>query len=79
MVAKFQPEFTSKVSMKTRSKTALQEQKRKDPNAGISTHTNGHFAETLLLDWSRIYSIFDNDVFSAIPHYQPSYAKNRSS
>ena len=79
MVAKFLLDFTSKMSMKTRSKTALQEQKRKEPNSRIFTNTTRWVDENLYFDWSRIYSIFDNDDFSAIPHDQPAYAKIRNS
>ena len=79
MVVKFLPKFTSKMSMKNNSKTTLQEQKSKDPNARIFTNTSGHVVEILHLDWSRIYSIFDNDDFSAIPHDQLAYAKIRNS
>ena len=69
----------STMSRNTRSKTALQEQKGKHPNIGIFIDTSGHVSETLHLDWSRIYSIFDNDNFSTIPHDHPAYAKIRSS
>ena len=78
MVAKFASEFTSKstnMSKNTRSKTTLNEEKRKDPNVGIFTNTSGRVYETLHLEWSRIYSMFDNGDFSAITHDQPAYAK----
>ena len=78
MVSKFASEFTSKstnMSKNTRSKTTLNEEKRKDPNVGIFTNTSGRVYETLHLEWSRIYSMFDNGDFSAITHDQPAYAK----
>ena len=82
MGTKFLLEFTSKctsMSRNTRSKIALQEQKNKDPNAGVFIDTSGHVSKTLHMDWSRIYSIFDNDEFSPISHDQAAYAKIRSS
>ena len=78
MVAKFVSKYTSKsanMSRNTRSKTALNKQKSKDPNAGISTNTSGQEPETLHLDWSRVYVIFDNDDFSTITHEEPAYDK----
>ena len=82
MVTKFLSKVTSKsatMSRNTRSKTALQEKNNKDPNVGVFTNTNGHVSQTLHLDCSKIYSIFDNQDFSVIPHEQPAYAKIRSS
>ena len=63
----------------TRSKKALQEQRSKDPNAVIFTDTSGRILENLYLDWLRIYSTFDNDDFSAIPHEHPDYINIKSS
>ena len=65
--------------MKTRSNTSLQEQKSKDPTSRIFTDTTGWVDKNLHLDWSRVYSIFDNDDFYAIPHDQHAYAKIRNS
>ena len=76
MVAKFASKFTSKyanMSRNTRSKIALNEQKSKDPNVGIFSDTSGRVSETLHMDWSKIYLIFDNDEFSAITHDQQAF------
>ena len=80
MVSKFQSKLISKaasMSRNTRSKIALNEQKSEEPNVDISffTDTNERVYETLHLDQSRIYCIFDNDNFSVITHNQPAYAK----
>ena len=32
----------------------------KDPNFGIFSDTSGRVSETYQVDWSMIYSIFDN-------------------
>ena len=77
MVAKFVSEFTSKstnMSKNTRSKTTLNEEKRKDPNVGIFADTSGRVSKTLHLDLSIIYAIFDNDDFSSISHDQSTYS-----
>ena len=52
---------------------ALQEQRSKDPNAGIFINTSGQISKNVYLNWSRIYSIFDNDDFSAIAQDQLDY------
>ena len=44
-----------------------------DTNIGIFTDTSGHVSKVIHLDWSRIYSIFDNDDLSTINHDQLSY------
>ena len=67
------------MSRNTRSRNSLQEKKRKDPNANLFNDTSGCVSRTIHLDWSRIYSIFDNGKFSTIPHDQLAYATNRSS
>ena len=61
------------MSRNTRSKTSLNEQKNKDPNNGIFSYSNGRVSKTYHLDWSRIYSIFDNDDFSEIQHEQEAF------
>ena len=73
MVAKFQLVMVSTTSKNTRLKTALQEQKNKDPNASVFTDTGVRVSNNWYLDWSRIYSIFDNDEFSSVSHEQPTY------
>ena len=55
----------------TRSKTNVKEKNNKDPNFGIFLDSNGCVSETYHLDWSRIYSIFNNDDFSGI---QPDHS-----
>ena len=79
MVSRCLPYFTSNMSMKTRSKTYLQGKKSKDPISGIFSDTTSCTDETLHVDWSKIYSIYDNDDFSAIPHDHLAYAKIRNS
>ena len=75
MVVEFRAEIAPTVPKNTRSKRALQEQKSKDPNARIFIDTSGRIYENLHLDWSRIYSIFNNDDFYAILHDQPAYIR----
>ena len=79
MVAKIQSEKVYVTTRNTRSKTALIEQKIKDPNAGVFSDTSGYAFETLNLNWSRIYAIFDNDDFFFIDHDQPAYMRIRKS
>ena len=45
----------------------------KDPNFGIFSNTSGRVTETYQIDWSRIYSIFNNDDFSDIQEDRPTY------
>ena len=73
MVAKIQSEKVSATSRNTRSKSALQEQKNKDPNAGIFTDTSGYVSKSLIIEWSRIYTIFNNDDLSSVDHDQLAY------
>ena len=79
MVAKIQSEKASATTKNTRSKTALQEQKNKDPNTGVFTDTSGYVSESLIIEWSRIYTIFDNDDFSSIDHDQLAYLQIHNS
>ena len=55
------------------SKTSLNEQNNRDPNARIFSDTSGRVSETYHLQWSRIYAIFDNDDSSTIPHDQSTF------
>ena len=57
----------------------LQEQRSKDPNAGIFIDTSGRVFENVYLNWPRIYLVFDNDDFSAIPRDQLAYISIKSS
>ena len=51
----------------------MNEQKSKDPNTGIFSDTSGQLSENIYLDWSIIYSIFDNDYISTITHDYPTF------
>ena len=79
MVSKIQSKMVFTTSRNTRSKTTLEEQKNKDPNAGVFTYTSGCVSDTLYLDWSRIYTIFYNDDLSSVTHDQPTYEWIQSS
>ena len=52
---------TVNMSWSARSKNLLDDLKSRDPNVRVYTDTKGDVTETFTLDWSRIYSIFDND------------------
>ena len=69
----------STTSRNTKSKIALEEQKKKDPNVGLFTDTSGCVSDTLYLDWSRIYNIFYNDDISSVTHDQRAYEWIQSS
>ena len=73
MVAKSQSKKVSATTRNTRSKMALQEQKNKYLNDGVFTDTSGYVSESSYIEWSRIYSIFDNDDFSCVDHDQLAY------
>ena len=79
MVAKIQSEKVFATNRNTRSKSALQEKKNKDPNASVFTDTSGYVSESLIIDWPRIYTIFDNDDFSSFEHDQLAYLQIRNS
>ena len=51
----------------------------KDPNFGIFSDTSGRVTKTYQIDWSRIYSIFDNENLSDIQNDQLAYQKIRDS
>ena len=51
----------------------------KDPNFGIFSDTSGRVTETYQIDWSRIYSIFDNDDFSDIQEDRLAYQRIKDS
>ena len=61
------------------SKTTLNEQNKKTQNIGIFSDTSGRVYESYHLDWSTIYSIFDNDDFSRIRHDQRTFVNIRES
>ena len=79
MVAKIQSNKASATTRNTRSKTTLQEQKNKDPNAGVFTDTSGYVSESLNIEWSKMYTSFDNDEFSCVDHDQPAYVQIHNS
>ena len=51
----------------------------KDPNFGVFSDTSGRVSETYQLDWSRIYSIFDNNDLSDFQYDQHIYERIRDS
>ena len=51
----------------------------KDPNFGIFSDTSGRISETYQIDWSWVYSFFDNDDLSDIPNDQLAYQRIRDS
>ena len=51
----------------------------KDPNLGVFSDTSGQISETYQLDWSRIYSIFDNNDLSNFQGDQLIYERIRDS
>ena len=79
MVAKIQSKKLSTTTRDTRSKTTLQEQKIKDPNAGVFIDTSGYVSESSYVDWSIIYSIFYSDDFSSVTNDQHFYINIRNS
>ena len=50
----------------TRYKSLQKDILTKEPNFGIFSDTSGRVTETYQIDWSRAYSIFDNDDLSDI-------------
>ena len=63
MVVKIQWEKVSAMTRISKPKTALQEQKIKDPNAGVFIDTSGYVSDSSYVDWSRIYSILTVMIF----------------
>ena len=51
----------------------------KDLNSGVFSNTSGRVSETYQLDWSRIYSIFDNNDLLDFRDDQPIYERIRDS
>ena len=51
----------------------------KDPNFGVFSDTSGWVSETYHLDWSRVYSIFDNNDLSDFQGNQLIYERIRDS
>ena len=69
----------SKMSWITRLKNIQKDMLTKDPNFGIFSNTSGKVTETYQIDWSRIYSIFDNDDFSDIQEDRSAYQRIKDS
>ena len=51
----------------------------RDPNFGVFSDTSGWVSETYQLEWSRIYSIFDNNDLSDFQGNQLVYERIRDS
>ena len=51
----------------------------KDPNFGVFFDTSGRVSETYQLDWSRVYSIFDNNDLSYFQSNKLIYERIRDS
>ena len=51
----------------------------KDPNFGVFSDTSGRVSETYQLDWSRVYSIFDNNDLLDFQGNQLVYERIRDS
>ena len=62
----------------TRCKSTHKDMLTKDPNFEFFSDTSGRVTETYQIDWSRIYSIFDNDEFLGIQHNQPYFVNQAS-
>ena len=52
---------------------ALNEQKKKEPNAEIFSGNSRKVSKTYHLDWPRIYTIFGNDDLCVILHDQSTF------
>ena len=70
---------TSKTPQITWCKNLQKDMLTKDPNFSVFSDTSGWVSETYQLDWSRIYSIFDNDDLSYFQDDQPIYERIRDS
>ena len=55
---------TSKTLKITRSKKLQKDMFTKDLNFGVFSDTSSRVTETYHLDWSRVYSIFNNNDLS---------------
>ena len=63
----------------TRCKSTHKDMLTKDSNFGFFSDTSCRVTKTYQIDWSRIYSIFDNDNLSDIQNDQSAYQKIRDS
>ena len=70
---------TSKMPRITQYKNLQKDMLTKDPNFGVFFDTSGRVSDTYQLDWSQIYSIFDNNDLSDFQDDQPVYERIRDS
>ena len=70
---------TSKTPRFTRSKNLQKDMFTKDPNFGVFSDTSSRETKTYHLDWSRFYSIFDNNDLSDFQSDQIVYERIRDS
>ena len=68
---------TSKTPRITRSKNLQKDIFTKDPNFGVFFDTSGRVSKTYQLDWSQVYSIFDNNDLSYFQGNQLIYERIR--
>ena len=67
---------TSKIPRITQCKNLQKYMLTKNLNFGVLSNTSGHVSDTYQLDWSEIYSIFDNDDLLDIRDDQLIYKEN---
>ena len=70
---------TSKTPRFTRSKNLQKYMFTKDPNFGVFSDTSSRVTQTYHLDWSQVYSIFDNNDLSDFQSDQIVYERIRDS
>ena len=70
---------TSKTPRFTRCKDIQKDMFTKDPNFGVFSDTSSWVTKTYQLDWSRVYSIFDNNDLSDVHSDQLVYERIRDS
>ena len=70
---------TSKIPRITKSKNLQKDMFTKDPNFGVFSATSSRVTETYHLDWSGVYSIFDNNDLSYFQSDQKVYERIRDS
>ena len=71
--------FNPKMCQITRCNNLQKDMLTKDMNFCVFSDTSGRVSETYQVDWSRIYSIFDNDDLSEIQSDQLAYLRIRDS
>ena len=70
---------TSKTPKITRSKNLQKDMFTRNPNFGVFSDTSSCVTEAYHLDWSRFYSIFDNNDLSDFQSDQMVYERIRDS